>query len=173
MRRIISGALLVGACLPVLGAPAPVEKTGTAKELKASRERVQKLFAAMREGRYDDNGFPALSWQDVPALLEIAPSRVVVRRFPRNPLASQFQQECSEGMVALWLIEGIRKRGKYPSHNALCFRPGPARGDYGQVSERNHDQALKAYQAWWKKVGHLPPDRAAVVPLRGTGLSWY
>ena len=94
--------------------------------------------------------------------------------FPRNPLSSQSQSSCSEGMVALWLVEGIRKGSRFASLNCLCFRDVPADDTWGAASEANHDPARAAYKVWWVRVHGLAEDRAAAVdPLAGTGLHWY
>jgi hypothetical protein len=66
---------------------------------------VQKLFAAMRAGTYRQDGILLselkLSWEDIPALLEIGGSRHVLRHFSHNPFSSQAQLQCPEGIVAL------------------------------------------------------------------------
>jgi hypothetical protein len=132
------------------------------------------LFAPFREGRCAPVGFPALTWKDVPALLEVAGSTDPLRAAPANPRSSRAPTACSEGVLALWLIEGVRRGGKWPSLNPI-LRGGGAAGEAPQRrAQRVHRVALQAYRAWWKKVSALPPAKAAaVVPLRGTGLSWY
>lgn len=141
---------------------------------KVENQRVKKLFDAMRNGKNPEVEFPRLDLTDVPALLELADSTKMLKSFPRNPLSSQFERQCSEGMVALWLIEGVRKGSKYPSLNALCFKDGVQVNDWTAESEANHKEVAKAYRAWWKKARTLTPEKANEInPLTGTSLHWY
>src|SRR3954447_12052142 len=78
---------------------------------------VDKLFEALRDGKGNGLGFPALGMADVPALLARADSETPLPAVPTNPVSSYAQRSCSEGMLALWLVEGVRKGGKYPSLN--------------------------------------------------------
>ncbi len=136
--------------------------------------RVAELFEELASGRYAEMGFPALDWADVPALLDRGQSKRELHEFPRNPDSSQYESRCREGIVALWLVEGLRQGGCFPSNNALCFS-GPVDGsDWTGASEVNHGRLFGAYRAWWDEVGKLPKARAvAVDPLAGTGLSWH
>jgi hypothetical protein len=128
-------------------------------------ERVGVLFDAMRSGAYQEREFPVLGWEHVPALLERAPSRARLKATPVNPLSSQFEPEQPESIVALWLIEGIHKGGRYPSLNPICN--GGERG-------RTQQQAVQAYFRWWQEARKVRPSaRAARNPFAGTKLSWY
>jgi hypothetical protein len=125
---------------------------------------VDKLFASMHQGDYRENGFPALGWSHIPALLERAPSRARLKAFPVNPASSRMQAECSEGILALWLIEGIRQGGKYPSLNPICR---------GSSDEDSQQRAVQAYLRWWQKVKDDPGAAAKRDPFADTELSWY
>ena len=110
----------------------------------------------------------------MPALLDYVDSIGTLTSFPRSPLSSQFEQECSEGMVALWLIEGIRKGGNYPSLNSLCFKVGVEAKDWTKASEENHKAVARAYRTWWESAKSLAPEKAkAIDPLKDTGLAWH
>jgi hypothetical protein len=156
-------------------------KSGWAQEkpakddVKVSNERVQKLFDAMREGKYNNPKFPELKWEDIPALLEMGTSKRVLKNFPVNPLSSQIQMEGLEGTVALWLVEGLRKGGKkFASLNVLCLPEGEITDNWTEVSAKNHDRVLQAYQKWWRQVQTLPAEKAAAIdPLNGTKLRWH
>ena len=144
---------------------------------KAENLRVKKLFDAMRDGTYAEKvEFPRLDMTDVPALLELADSTKVLKKFPTNPLSSQLELQCSEGMVALWLIEGVRQGSKgikYPSLNALCFKDDVQAKNYTEESEANHKEVAKAYRAWWNKAKGLSAEKAKELdPLKGTNLHW-
>lgn len=149
------------------------EATATKKE-RVRNMRVKALFEDMRDGKYGDRRFPALDWTDIPALLELADSTTSLKAFPRNSISSQRQAECSEGMVALWLIEGIRQGGKFPSLNALCFKKGRQAKNWCKASEENHKEVAKAYRTWGRKVESLDRQNAGGIdPLKGTNLYWY
>ncbi len=136
--------------------------------------RVSELFAAMAAGKYADRAFPELGWDDIPALLELGPSTRMLEDIPRNPLSSQYEERCAEGLVALWLLEGVRKGRGFPSLNALCFEGKVEGSDWKLASELNHDRVLAAYRTWWARVKDLPrAEAAAIDPLEGTGLRWY
>jgi hypothetical protein len=127
-------------------------------------DTVSKLFASMHQADYRENGFPALGWSHIPALLERAPSRAKLKAFPVNPASSRMQAECSEGILALWLIEGIRQGGKYPSLNPICR---------GAREEDSQQRAVQAYLRWWQKVKDDPNAAAKRGPFADTELSWY
>lgn len=147
---------------------------GAEPQPKNGEGAVKKLFDSMRTGKYAGVDCPRLELADVPALLEHVDSTTMLKTFPTNPLSSQRQTQCSEGMVALWLIESVRQEGKYPSLNPLCFKDGIEKKDWDKASEDNHKDVAKAYKAWWKKAKTLSPEKArAIDPLKDTGLSWY
>lgn len=137
---------------------------------------------------------PKFLWSDIPTLLELAEStRVMKENIPSNMISSYAAMECTEGMVALWLIEGLRRKQldllaqeeglSYPGSNArwyynLPFNPICRIEGVGmkecEKSEEIHRKTVEAYTAWWKKVVALPPREAAVVnPLGGTGTAWF
>ncbi len=174
--------LLVSLVLLAVGSlsPAEADQAAAGAEKKggdttgAVGERVRKLFAAMRAGRYDEVDFPKLGWEEIPGLLEVGSSTTALTTFPRSPLSSQYEAECSEGMVALWLVEGLRKGGQFGSLNALCLPVGAAGGDWRALSEKSHAGVLRAYRDWWRRVQSLPRDKAAAVdPLQGAELHWH
>jgi hypothetical protein len=163
-------ALLVSATavIPLVADDAEVDK--------AAQQRVDNLFEEFRLGEFDTNEFPRMQFDDIPALLERADSEKRLKNFPRHSGSSQYEEECSEGMVALWLIEGIRKGKGFPSLNSLCLREADARNDddWTKASERNHKDVAKLYRAWWKKARELPRKEARKLdPLKDSGLNWH
>ncbi len=121
-----------------------------------------------------DSSFPTLSWEDVPDLLARSTSTRVLTDFPRSPWSSQYEETCSEGMLALWLLEGVRQGGRFASLNALCFSGKVESENWSAASESNHERVRQAYQDWWSRVEGLPRSEAAAVdPLEGTGLHWH
>lgn len=155
-----------------LAAPAPDENT-SAKPTRMNA-RVKALFESMRQGTYTEEGFPQLSWEDVPALLELADKTNMLKAIPRSSLSSQHQAECSEGMIALWLVEGIRKGSAFPSLTALCLTKDSKATDWDKESEENHGEAAKAYRAWWKQAQEAGKEKGSKMePLKGTKMHWY
>lgn len=142
-----------------------------------ANKKVKELFAGFRDGENRATGkFPKLDAFDIPALLQIAKSDKLIRNFPRNPLSSQYERQCSEGMVALWLIEGIRKsdRPTFPSLNALCLPRDKFEGDWTTVSQNQHKVVLQAYQDWWKDADPMDMEKSRKTnPLDGTNLHWH
>jgi hypothetical protein len=105
-------------------------------------------------------------------LLEHADSMVFLKTFPVNPLSSRPIDRCVEGMMALWLIEGVRQGGKFPSLNPPYYRDAVDGKESGPVRGNVQKKLVQAYRAWWAKVKNLPADKAkAIDPLQGTGLS--
>ena len=143
--------------------------------LSEEEAAVKELFGQFRSGEYSAHRFPVLAWDDIPALLKMAESKRKLTAFPRNPLSSQYVEESREGVIALWLIEGLRMGGKYPSLNALCLdKRATAERDLEAQSRANHDGALKQYTNWWTTNQMRPKEEAQQDnPLKGTFYSWY
>jgi hypothetical protein len=173
MRLLCSFVVFVVAVVPALAVPKPTKPPADPREERVN-ERVRTLFTAMRDGTYQEFGFPKLGWEDVPSLMEISGSGVELRSFPVNPLSSQAQMTCPEGIAALWLIEGIRKGGKFPSLNPLVISPLGGKGRVEKESRFNHAAAERVYRDWWDKAAAMPREKAAALdPFDGTGLHWY
>ncbi len=171
---MIPTILPLAAALSLVLSNVPKQDSAEATTVRVENQRVKALFESMRKGNYDTNRFPQLDLSDVPALLEHADSTRRLTCFPVNPLSSQRQDECSEGMVALWLIEGVRQDTKFPSLNPLCLKKDVRGKDWNQASENNHETTAQAYRAWWSKAKKLsPPEAKALQPLQGTELHWH
>ena len=137
--------------------------------------RVQELFTVMRAGTYSEKWFPGLNWEDVPALLEVARSSRELTSFPTNPLSSQAMSSCSEGMIALWLIEGLQEEGHLPSLNPILIDKNSTMPFKEAITQEQQNEfqgkALAAYTDWWSqaKSGRVQGKHA----LEGSGLSWF
>lgn len=166
--------------LPFILLPLIVACNGTHASTSTRPDRpgkIRELFAQMREGRWTGRTWPKLDWDDVAALLALADSDVALASFPVNPISSQSQEDCSTGMMALWLIEGIRLQSPngYPSLNPLCFDAKDSMNqDWDASSLANLPRAASAYRQWWQRVRSLPvSERKTINPLAGSGLAWY
>ena len=148
---------------------------GACADPKVQNERVERLFASMRDGTYKGEiTFPDLKWEDIPALLERGNSTVRLKSFPSNWISSYAQDGADEGAVALWLIDGVRHGGKWPSLNPLCLGGEKPDQKMEETTRRNLPAAHTAYREWWQKVEKLKPEDAAKIrPLDGTPLYWY
>ena len=143
----------------------PANATGNA--------RVDALFDSFRKDEYRARRFPDLALSDVPALLMLGESDRILKTFPRNLISSQFETNCSEGMVALWLIEGIRQGEGFPSLNSLCLGNNPNK-DLTAESESNRKVVLASYQKWWKDTMAQMANQAQVNdPLAEANLNWH
>lgn len=147
-----------------------------AMERTQTSPRVTVLFDVMRKGTYAYRWFPKLNWSDIPALLEKANSRHVLKSFPTNPLSSQSMDQCLEGVVALWLIEGLQEGGNLPSLNPILIdrEAGLPLGQAISIEQQRKllPRAQAAYGSWWKKVkagGRNPGTHA----LNGQSIFWY
>ncbi len=148
--------------------------TETSPKPEFNSESGQALFEKMNSGKWSSVSFAMLDWSAIDYLLEKGKSGKKLSSFPRNPFSSQSQRSCSEGMMALWLIEGIRLNipGGYPSCNPLCFAAGSK--DWHKDSEANRERILEAYRTWWEEVRELPVDkRRQKNPLEDTLLHWH
>ena len=171
--KLLTAFLLTTLALCLAVAGESDSKTGA--DTKTRNERVERLFASMRDGTYKgDLTFPELKWEDIPALLERGKSTTRLKSFPSNWLSSYVQDGAEEGTVALWLIDGLRRGGKWPSLNPLCLGREKPGEKMEETSRRNLPTARKAFEVWWQKVEKLKPQEAAEIrPLDGTTLRWY
>jgi hypothetical protein len=152
--------------------------------------RVKILFQSMRDETYTQGdrlpGFPSLYWSDISDLIKIAESERMLQCYPVSGISSHISREgYPEGMVALWLIEGIRKGsrfpsllegGRFPSLNPICFEWGKTnpRQEIPKTTQEIHRKVYEAYYKWWNAVKDLPKEEAVKVdPLKGTVLDWW
>lgn len=149
-----------------------------------SESTVGVLFKSFRDGEFHSSAsFPDLKWDDVSDLLMMASSQRSLSSFPSNPLSSFRQSSAHEGIVALWLIEGLRQGGpkcggpggRFPSLNPRCFSTLEPKGGGSDNDESNdHAAMLKQYRSWWDQVSMLPPEEAKQVEaLEGSDLRWH
>ena len=136
---------------------------------------VSAAFDAMRAGNYAEKfgryTFPTLETNDIPELLEHATATNVLQSFPINMFSSIYRFTSTEGMVALWLIEGIRIGGKFPSLIPACYdKSKTITADAGFYAEADQEEVAKAYLTWWDRSKGASED---VGPLDGTTLTWF
>ena len=157
--------------VPVLFALVAVPTLAAAPAVKPKgppTERVDTLFAAMKDGTYRHVGFPALGWEDVPALLARAEEEGPLAAYPSNPISSIAQFSCREGVIALWLVEGIRKGARYPSLNPAFA----GSTDRAGATPEQLKTAVRAYRDWWESAKGKPERARELNPLSDAGMSW-
>ncbi|MHC4212396.1 MAG: hypothetical protein ACYSWP_03375, partial [Planctomycetota bacterium] len=58
----------------------------------------------------DSDLYPAFDWNDIPILIELAESKREMPSTPALNISSSVLGPCFEGIAALWLVEGLRRR---------------------------------------------------------------
>ncbi len=156
------------------------EETSTPSEAAkpvVGNKKVVRILGSMIDGSWKERSLPQLGWQDVDALLARADSKTDLKSFPANPLSSQAQFSCTEGIMALWLVESIRNNTKsgYPSLNPLCLEAQKKEGmSWEEMSKTNLSKAAQAYRTWWQKVKDQDEKkREELDPLKAAHLYWY
>ncbi len=137
---------------------------------------IDSLFTVYRINESERLTFPKLQWEHVDALLAMADSDEDLESYPVNPFSSQSQTRCSQGILALWFVEGVRKGSSigYPSLNPLCLSQNMDDQDWLQNSEANRAEAAALYRTWWESVRMKPSDtRKKLDPLANSGLYWH
>ncbi len=152
-------------------------------------EKEQKL--GLKTNLITFNSFyPNFAWEDVPFLLELAKNNSLHQGMPSLNISSYAGQYCIDGMIALWLIEGIRRNQislnreiqigeklHINSHrvpfNSVCIKNGISLRECEKSTEL-HKEVLQAYVKWWQTVGSLPAYQASAFhPLDLTAIEWY
>src|SRR4051812_8785091 len=81
--------------------------------------KAKLLLDQMRAGTYHQGSdwCPKLGWGDFPDLLDRAGSTELLKTSPTNPVSSLYIPTCTEGVMVMWLVEGVRKGTGFPSLN--------------------------------------------------------
>lgn len=140
-------------------------------------EPVEELFKALRDvqDRPPQLGveFPELTWDDIPALLKLSESRRFLSHYISNPISSRHEPKVREGLYALWLIEGIRKGGDFPSQNPICITEGHKLEVEFDITDQAQKELSSAYKSWWRNHDTLSQKELAKQnPLKDTKYSW-
>ena len=145
---------------------------------------LAEALASLRANGWKYALLPQLTWQDVPALLDAAGDTTLVSNYPTHPTSTYKPKQARVGLVALWMIEAIRKMEMKGTDEAQHIVP-PSRAPILGTKEGNPtghntaDQILRAqqaYRAWYEAVQAAAPSRRMNemrnIPLRGEGMSW-
>ena len=150
-------------------------------EAQKQKDEVDAYMAGLLDGTYENRlEMKLFDPAQIPVLLSYAEDGREVHP-PINPLSS-YISDCSLGMYALWMIEGIRlaEGGDdkvktsfgYPSLVPLVFdEQSSARVYYGaDAYPATQRKVAEAYRAWWNS-GEFSEIKTKN-PLDGSGLSW-
>ena len=173
MNRLHTTPLLFVLCATPACSTHPADRPAESTE---SFTEAPDRLDAMLSGAWSGREFPKVNWSSVDELLERAESTEPLKRFPTNPLSSQTQPTCTEGVMALWMIESVRLDPPlgFASLNPLLLGGPDQSGPWQEISDRNTPAAVAAYRAWWARVSELSPEaRRADDPLAGTGIAWF
>ena len=141
---------------------------------RATDPVVDELFRSMRAGTYAHRWFPPLPWSAVPDLVARGSATSQLEHFPRNPFSSQAQARASEGLIALWLVEGLCEGGHYGSLSPLLVEQGRPLDPTLAHQLRLQERAAAAYARWWSRVATLDHEAArSIDPLEDSELAWY
>lgn len=143
---------------------------------------VNEVIAAIRDTNWQWAFLPHLEWEDIPALLEVAGDTTIIEKYPKHPLSSYRPKSTRVGLVALWLVEAIRRVEAKDRELAGNLMPpsrtpilGTRRGNpSGYNSPAQVETAHQAYLKWWEKAQTNENRQKASRenPLTGKGLSW-
>ena len=152
-------------------------------------DNVDIFIEQLVSNSYEADYPPDLEWNDIPKLLEVANSSVIIDRFPRNILSRLYLQDCQVGIVAMWLIDSIRKNHGKRARKAWYISPMALlqdeddrektrkRGGGNEYVPLNSDKKLetayKAFTGWWENAQNISISKSKRVnPLNGSGLNW-
>ncbi|MEL6254738.1 MAG: DUF4943 family protein [Bacteroidota bacterium] len=144
---------------------------------------VSQVIAAISADEWSWSFLPKISWEDVPILLNQGADSTFIKNYPRNLRSTYRPDSIRAGLVALWLVEALRKQELKSNDEYFNLTPpsrapvlGTRRGNPSGFNSIEQIQAAQeAYSLWWEEV---PADSAARMdairknPLAGKGLSW-
>ncbi len=145
---------------------------------------IEAVLASLRSNAWSYAMLPQLTWEDVPALLAAAGDTAQVTKYPSMPNTTYHPAKVRVGLVALWLVEAIRKMEMKGTDDVLHIVP-PSRAPVLGTKEGNPlgynspEQVLRAqaaYQAWYESVQAAGAGQRTSqllnIPLRNEGMSW-
>ncbi|MEM6343674.1 MAG: DUF4943 family protein [Bacteroidota bacterium] len=143
---------------------------------------VNEVIAAIKDTAWEWAFLPHLEWEDIPALLAVGGDTTIIEDYPKHPLSTYRPKSARVGLVALWLVEAIRRMEVKGGDLAGNLMPpsrtpilGTRRGNpSGYNSPKQIETAHQAYTAWWE-AAQAKEDRQKAArdnPLLGKGLSW-
>lgn len=151
-------------------------------DVQANQSEVDRYIARLQSGDYNEIELPPLTAEAIPALLKYRNDTTRITSFPRNPLSSLYNPDCTLGMYVLWTIESIRLTylqqenmmpGRFPSLNPMLARRGT---DELEWLDRVTAQQMAAslYQIWWQHAQHMDLTvHMQIDPLAESDFYWH
>ena len=142
---------------------------------------INHVVAAIAADEWEWTFLPKMYWEDVPALLKVSGDTSYVHQYPRHPVSTYRPDSVRAGLVALWLVEAIRKQTVKGDSLMVNLAPpsrapvlGTSRGNpKGYNSPEQIEAAVNAYREWWEAAQQQEKVEAAKQnPLVGKGISW-
>lgn len=152
-------------------------------ESEQLRNDVAQYMADLQAGKLNNAiELPPFTLEAIPTLLQYSENKGVITRFPRNPISSFSNPDCTVGLYALWLVESIRLRyarpdepstGRFPSLNPkLASNNNRVLEDEERAMAQ--DAAAAAYQDWWQRSQTLDYNSLMEIdPLQNTDFYWF
>jgi hypothetical protein len=182
--NFLKGFALIAACLFMLSSCAPKVSRPVFRAPNKVAE-FDSLLANLEANNYDFDDYesmPDLYWDDIPHLLEYAESDLPLTFFPRNPASSYAQHQAYMGVVALWMIESIRRDDAmrsasdiqpFPSLNPILGDRRDAAPNLEPDSFIELRNAAEAYRRWWDMYPLIGIDSLKKIdPLVSVGMKW-
>jgi hypothetical protein len=142
---------------------------------------IHEVIATLRSDGWEWAFLPHMAWEDIPSLLAVGQDSAYVHQYPHHPRTTYQPDSVRVGLVALWLIETIRK--SEIKHEEFIHLMPPSRAPvlgtrkgnpsgYNSISQMN--QAWKGYQNWWEAAQDTASRSKSIRsnPLKGLGMSW-
>ena len=79
------------------------------KEKEVKQTEVEKYVLSLKSNQFENVELPAFTYKDIDELLKYRNERDTITKFPRNPISSLYQEDCTLGVYILWTIESIRR----------------------------------------------------------------
>lgn len=146
---------------------------------------LEEMLSALTGNQWNFALLPHLKWKDIPALLALGGDTTLITHYPAHPTSSYRPRHARVGLVALWLVEAIRKTEMMGTSDELQNLVPPSRApvlgtSQGNPSGKNSAEQVKraqsAYQTWYHTVETAPRNRRINemrnIPLRNEGMSW-
>lgn len=142
---------------------------------------IQDVMHRLKTNQWEWAFLPRLQWGDIPVLMTSAADTNYVKAYPHHPQTRYQPDSVRIGLVALWLVEAIRRQQLRENDFVHLMPPsrapvlGTRRGNpSGYNSPRQIQIAAEAYQSWWEQLVETGDTTASARknPLRGKGMSW-
>ncbi|MDF9796978.1 hypothetical protein OKW21_002241 [Catalinimonas alkaloidigena] len=152
-------------------------------ESEQLRNEVEQYMFDLQAGKYDNAvELPAFTTEAIPTLLNYRNNKHLITDFPRNPISSLYNPNCTVGLYTLWIVESIRLRYAQPdkalSGGFPSLTPNLARRSKHVFNpeelEEAQEAAATAYQNWWLDSQSTDLyNQMQIDPLQNTDFYWF